>query len=113
MQLFARMSVKEETGFKVEDLTEDEHLALNWALAVVSGQGSMHWRRFSVSMKAFWLQHPDYSETTLARKRSSGLRGLLAKGIVEATKDGAGDYVPQKVHLDRLIGGSIILGEMS
>lgn len=106
------MAIQEEQGFNVEQLSEAEHLSLNWAIAVVNGEGSKAWRQFAVTMKLFWSLHPNFSVTTLAEMRTMGLTALMQKGIVEATKDGAGDWIPRKVHTEKLVGGSIISGEL-
>lgn len=78
-------------------LTDEENYALNYAMALIGGKGSKAERSFQAANKRIVLTDADKR-----RALQRGLNGLMAKGIVEAKKDGHQDWIPTVLHLEKL-----------
>lgn len=98
--------VKTDPHVHSEDLSAQEHYALWYALAVTFGADSKYDRIF---------KEGDARLTNSARDKKAmlqnGLARLHEKGLVSLARNGLGEYEPAQVHLDRYVGGNLIIGD--
>lgn len=90
-----------------EDLTDGEHYALWYALAVTN-PGTKYERTFKDAEARVRLTAADKKAIL-----TSGLAGLHGKGLVSLARDGMGEYQPAEVHLSLLVGGKLVMGDLS
>lgn len=90
------------------ELTVEENYALNYAVALVGGKGSMGYRVFQKATEI--LNQRKVSQEDRRRWLKEGLNGLLAKGIIEAKKDGEGDWQPTVIHFEKLGPDTLVNG---
>lgn len=89
-----------EPRVKPEDLTDKEHFAFNFALAMVGGPGSKAMIDFTEGYAKVLAS--GVTQADARRDLQEGIKGLLEKRLIEAKKNGEGDWVPTVVHLERI-----------
>lgn len=106
-------TVEEYTGprYYLGDLSGEEHLVLNWAYFL--------YRPKDVRSVEFMVGFHRYAKSvpaaTVRAAKAKGIKLLLEKGIIEAERDGEGDWVPTVIneHMLQRSGGvnrSLITG---
>lgn len=83
--------------YDLKDLSDEEHYALNYCLALLEPEKFA--QPFLVVDQAFRKASGD-TKANWAKAR--GLEWLLEKGIIEANRDGHRDWKVIRVHLERL-----------
>ncbi len=97
---------RKDVHVHAEDLSDEEHYTLNWALAFTH-PGSLHSQRFALLDVKVKLS--DRDKRRIWRKCLPALHEKW--GLVSLAKDETGSYVPAQVHLDRLEGGRLVMGD--
>lgn len=91
--------------YELSSLPEAEQFALLYATALISQDKSLAQRRFQLAVEHYQGKgvHADERRRIVQR----GMNGLMARGIIEAEKNGEGEWVPTIVHFERIITNNL------
>lgn len=93
--------------FHPRDLSGEACFALVYVQASLAGKDSVQWRRLQAG-----VDHLNRGGATLADRRTAlrkGLTELLELGIIEAVRDGEGEWVPTVLHEELLEADTMVL----
>lgn len=94
----------------MEDLSPEECYALAFAQACAAGKGSPAMQRF---MAGEVRLSKEMNEGQRKKNRQRGLKGLADRGIVKLKRSAfAGEYEVTEYDGSRLVGGSIVTGDL-
>lgn len=90
--------------FDIKELSSEEHYAFNYCLALLQPE------KFGQPFKVVESQvERKLGMTAMRRALNKGIEQLLAKGIIEAKRDGHRDWVPTVIRFDRLSNSTELL----
>ena len=83
-----------------EDMSNEGHMALWYAMALIGGKGSRADRAFKKGAAEALKAGKSVGDVTSDLQK--GLRELLDKGLLDAERNGEGGLTPTTLHLERL-----------
>jgi hypothetical protein len=96
-----------EQKFRPKDLSGEANFALVYVQASLSTKGSPQWYRLQAG-----IDHLNQKGITLDDRRAAlrkGMTELLERGIIEAKRDGEGEWVPTVFHEEMLEPDTLVM----
>lgn len=96
-----------EKQFRPSDLSGEACFALVYVQASLSPKGSPQWYRLQAG-----VDHLNKKGVTLDDRRQAlrkGMTELLERGIIEAVRDGEGEWVPSVLHEEMLAPDTLVM----
>lgn len=98
---------RESAHVHSENLSDEDHYTLWYALAATN-PGTGYEREFKKADAALAMTQKD--KRAIVQRR---LQHLHEVGLLSLSRNGLGEYEPAQVHLDRLVGGRMVVGDWS